>query len=103
MRKFVLIAVTAISLAGLSTPASAETRSIVVSYADLNLDSPTGVAALESRMQVAAKKICGRTDRRLIYDGVDQRRCMRSAQESIRVEIARLTNTRPSLAIAEGR
>lgn len=92
MRKFVIVpALAALSLAAFATPASAETQSVSVTYADLDLDSPAGMAALESRIEAAAKKICGRTEVRNVHDGADQQRCVQQTQASVSVEIARLT------------
>ena len=84
-------ALAALSLAAFSTPASAETRSVQVQYADLDLTSPAGVATLEGRIEAAAKKICGRVEVRSVHDGADQQRCIRETQASVSVEIARLT------------
>lgn len=98
MRKFIITtALTALSLAVISTPASAETQSVSVQYADLDLTSPAGVATLEGRIEAAAKRICGKTEVRSVHDGADQQRCIRETQASVSVEIARLTG-RPQLA-----
>ena len=91
MRKFIVPALAALSLAAFSTPASAETQSVAVQYADLNLDSPAGMAALEGRIQAAAQRICGKAQVRNVHDGADQQRCIRETQASVSVEIARLT------------
>ena len=100
MRKFIITsALTALSLAVISTPASAETQSVAVQYADLDLTSPAGLAALEGRIEAAAKKICGQVEVRRVSDGADQQRCIRETQASVSVEIARLTGTRPALAL----
>ena len=40
-------------------PAMAETRSVRVSYSDLNLASAAGKARLDRRIAFAAKQICG--------------------------------------------
>ena len=92
MRKFIIVpALAALSLAAFSTPASAETQSVAVQYADLNLDSPAGMAALEGRIQAAAQRICGKAQVRNVHDGADQQRCIRETQASVSVELARLT------------
>ena len=39
--------------------APADAVSATVSYADLNLASPAGVASLQHRVEAAAKRICG--------------------------------------------
>lgn len=99
MRKIIVPALAALSLAALSTPASAGTRSLAVQYADLNLNSPAGMATLESRIATAARRICGKPETRDVHDGADHRRCMAETQASISVEIARITGTRPTLAL----
>ena len=91
MRKITTIALAALSLAAFSTPASAETRSVAVQYADLDLDSPAGMAALEGRIAAAAERICGKAQVRNVHDGADQQRCIRETQASVSVELARLT------------
>lgn len=99
MRKFIITsALTALSLVALSTPASAETRSVSVQYADLDLSSPAGMATLEGRIAAAARTICGRAEVRSVHDGADQQRCIRQTQASVSVELARLTG-RQELAI----
>ena len=91
MRKITIAALAAFSLAAFSTPASAETQSVSVQYADLDLDSPAGMAALEGRIQAAAQRICGKAQVRNVHDGADQQRCIRETQASVSVELARLT------------
>ena len=91
MRKITIAALAALSLAAFSTPASAESRSVAVQYADLDLDSPAGMAALEGRIQAAAQRICGKAQVRNVHDGADQQRCIRETQASVSVELARLT------------
>ena len=99
MRKFIITsALGALSLAAFATPASAESQSVSVTYADLDLSSPAGMATLESRIEAAAKKICGRTEVRNVHDGADQQRCIRQTQTSVSVEIARVTG-RQELAL----
>ena len=103
MRNIIVPALAALSLAVISTPASAETQSVAVQYADLNLSSPAGMAALQGRIEAAARKICGKPEVRSLHDGLDQQHCMREAQASVSVEIARLTGTRPILALTTRR
>jgi UrcA family protein len=103
MRMFMITSsLTALSLVAVSTPASAETQSISVPYADLDLTNPAGVVTLEGRIAAAAKRICGRPDARRVHDGADHARCMRETQASVSVEIARLTG-RPALALSTRR
>lgn len=98
MRKFIITsALTALSLAVVATPVSAETQSVAVRYADLDLSNSAGLAALEGRIAAAARQICGKAEVRDVRDGADQQRCIRETQASVSVEIARLTG-RPQLA-----
>jgi UrcA family protein len=45
-------------------PASVETRSIAVSYADLDLNREAGVQALYQRLRLAARQACGSVETR---------------------------------------
>jgi UrcA family protein len=63
-----MIAVTKIASAALALavlaplPAMAETKSIRISYSDLNLASASGKARLDRRIAFATRQICGVTD-----------------------------------------
>jgi UrcA family protein len=103
MRNIPVLALAAFSLAVAAIPAWAETRSVTVQYADLDLASPEGMATLQGRIDAAAKKICGRAEVRDPRDGLDQKRCMAETRGSVSVEIARVTRTRPALAYTPAR
>jgi UrcA family protein len=104
MRKFIITsALTALSLVAFATPVSAETQSVTVSYGDLDLDTPQGIATLESRIQAASRKICGSTEVRDIHDGVDQQRCVQATNASVTIELARLTGKPSVLALNAAR
>ncbi|MBT2134676.1 UrcA family protein [Croceibacterium sp. LX-88] len=103
MRNIILPALVTFTLAISTAPASAETRSIRVQYADLNLNSPEGMATLEGRIEAAAKQICGKAEVRRVQDGVDHERCVRETQASVTLEVARLTNTSRTLALSNSR
>jgi UrcA family protein len=103
MRKSIITsALTVFSLVAVSTPASAETQSISVQYADLDLSNQAGTTALEGRIEAAVKRICGRPQVRSVRDGADQQRCVRQTHESVRVELARLAG-RQGLALGDRR
>jgi UrcA family protein len=54
MRKFIITsALSALSLVAIATPVSAETQSVAVKYADLDLTSQAGMATLEGRIAAA--------------------------------------------------
>lgn len=54
-----LFSAIAIALAAVPVAANAETMSVKVSYADLNLASPAGVAQFDRRIAHAVTTICG--------------------------------------------
>src|SRR5271168_1205036 len=58
-----------VALAGNTFAASplTETRSSVVKFADLNLNTPQGVAALYKRIHIAAEQVCGVTTGEPMY------------------------------------
>lgn len=63
--------------AGVATPAfaSGESRSITVSYADLNLMSEPGVARLNTRVNSAADSVCGVRGTRSLHETLAAREC----------------------------
>lgn len=99
MRKITVSALAALSLAVLATPAAAETRTITVPYADLDLSVPAGMATLQHRVDAAAREICGKAEVRSIADTADQKKCMQQTQASVTIEIARVTGNRAVLAL----
>lgn len=92
-------ALAALSMIATTAPAAAETQIIKVSYEDLDLTRPSGLAALNGRIHAAAKKICSRADVRKVLDGKDQRRCMQVVRSSTAIQIAQATNAQPVLAL----
>lgn len=58
MRKSVIAFAALFAASTIAAPASAEEASIAVSYADLNLSAPAGVATLKHRIEAAAEKVC---------------------------------------------
>jgi len=58
----IAFAALAVSAAQAESPGT-ETISSVVSFADLNLHSPRGVAQLRARIRAAAREVCGSADR----------------------------------------
>jgi UrcA family protein len=49
--------------AAMASSAGKETTSVVVTFSDLNLHSPAGIAKLHSRISAAAHQVCGSADR----------------------------------------
>lgn len=101
MRNIIVPALAAFSLAIIATPAAAETASTTVQFADLDLSSPAGQAALEGRIKAATKRICGGIEVRDVRDGADHQRCVQQVNASARVEIARLTGSGRQLALKD--
>jgi UrcA family protein len=64
MRKLVVPAFAALSLATFAQPATAEQVVVKVAYADLDLASPSGVATLQARIAGAVKTACAKPDLR---------------------------------------
>lgn len=56
-----------------------ETRTMAVSYADLNLSTPAGVQALHQRIQSAARTLCGSQHDRQLHMRRSARTCYRAA------------------------
>ena len=62
----------------------------VVSYADLDLSSSTGLARLNGRISRAASRICTETGRKEIRRQLSEARCFRTAVESAQPQVERL-------------
>ena len=58
MRKSIVTLFAVPIVALLAAPAAARERSIIVSYADLDLTTPAGAAELDRRIEAAAEKVC---------------------------------------------
>jgi len=56
-----------------------ETRTITVTYGDLDLSKTAGIEKLYQRLKVAARNVCGSRDVRDLNAVQDWRRCYRSA------------------------
>lgn len=74
-----------------------EGQSIAVSYADLNLDSQSGVDALTARVRSAARKVCGVNMHQVSLEEFQlTRACFResfdAAQSDIRIAAAKAHN-----------
>ncbi len=65
------------SLASAADPAG-EARSIVVQFADLNLDAPAGAAHLLRRIRNAAERVCANPDRSL-EKRMEEKACIKFA------------------------
>jgi UrcA family protein len=103
MRNIITSTLNALLMGALAIPAAAETVSISVPYADLDLSSPQGMATLEGRIKAASKRICGSVEVRDIHDSVDHQRCVRATNASVSIELARVTGNPSLLALNEPR
>ncbi len=74
----VLIAPSAAAATAAPT-AKSETTRIVVNYADLDLDTDQGAAALQRRLVAAARRACGTPDLRELRQSRQARDCAESA------------------------
>lgn len=90
MRKLlpsVLAAFAALSLAG---PAAAEEVSVTVSYADLDLTTAAGSAALDARIEAAVKDVCPKPDVRDLSARTAWRECVTTARAGAKEQLSLL-------------
>lgn len=80
-RKLVALAVAAFALVGSAAQAAPEmtTREITVRFADLNLETQAGIETLYSRLNGAARTVCGTADRGDLNANDQVKECRRSA------------------------
>jgi UrcA family protein len=82
------------------TAASAEDApTAIVTYADLNLSSTAGVAALDQRISAAASQICGTVDIRDLQGKAAVNACRTTAVRSAAAQIATLTSQTQEVAL----
>jgi UrcA family protein len=75
----------AVTATGFSASASAQnriTRSVEVSYADLDLTSVDGQDALDGRIKGAVRQVCGAYDSKNLKDMADHKGCVQEAKMS---------------------
>lgn len=99
MHKIIVPALAALSLAALPTPVSAQTTSVSVPIADLDLSTEAGKSTLESRIEAAKARVCGTVEVRQVREGADRQRCLQETEASVRAEIARVTAKDTTLAV----
>jgi len=61
-----LLPLAAIALSGIVTAAPRGNSSVVVRYADLNLNSQAGIASLHKRIRNAAESVCSELETRIL-------------------------------------
>ena len=74
MRKSIVTVLAALA-ASIAAPAAAEGASVTVTYGDLDLADPAGVAALETRIAAAVKEVCNKVEPRLLRGQVAWEEC----------------------------
>jgi UrcA family protein len=98
MRATIAILAAAIGALGLTTPASANTAAFAtserVSYADLDLATTDGQAALQKRVDRAAWRVCRTLSDGSTLNAEGHDACYREARQRINVQIAQLASDR---------
>ena len=79
-----LIPIVLVASAIVSSPASAQTRA--VSYADLDLASPAGQAALDRRIENAVRHVCGTAFPIDLQSQRDVRRCRSETRADVQAQ-----------------
>jgi UrcA family protein len=98
-----LFATFAAASAGLYIPpalAQETTTSVAVSYADLNIASSEGKAALARRINRAIDDVCGEVDTHELAMTNKVLACRSKAQGSVDVQLAQIDRGGPQLALA---
>jgi UrcA family protein len=90
-RKLVALIATGLAFVGTAAHAGTDmvTREVKVNFADLNLESQAGIDSLYSRLQAAARRVCGTADRADLRSNEDVARCRKAA---IGEAVARIDN-----------
>jgi len=86
------------AVAGTSASAQ-DVPTALVSYADLNVSSTAGVAALNRRISAAASRICGTADIRDLQGTAAVHTCRTTAIRSTVSQIAAVTNPAQNFAL----
>jgi UrcA family protein len=88
--KIATLSLSAVLAAALTAgPAYAE-RTEAVAYGDLNLATPDGQAALQSRLDKAARNVCRFDDKGQVVALERENACYRSARKQVDVRFAEL-------------
>lgn len=90
-RKLVALIAAGFAFVGSAAHAAPEmtSREATVRFADLNLESEAGIETLYSRLNGAARKVCGTADRGDLQAYDDMKQCRR---KSIDAAVARIGN-----------
>lgn len=86
MKMIPMIAAVAATAAFPAVAIAQSPRSVTVAYADLDLSSPTGIAMLESRIEGAARRVCGQRSSPGVAEWNDHRNCLRDTRAAARTQ-----------------
>ena len=90
MTKLAIASAVAVALSSIAAaPAVAQETQLVVSYADLDLNTTAGVQTLDQRLEAGVKAVCGRPDVRDLKSGVAFEQCKNAAMLSVNEQLAR--------------
>ncbi|WP_338243378.1 UrcA family protein [Aurantiacibacter hainanensis] len=92
MKKFGIM-LAGLALVAITPAARSETISVIVGYADLDLASTAGFARLENRVEDAATRLCGLSDRDRVMPQT-KARCIRDTVNSVRPQLEALRSGR---------
>ncbi len=98
MGRFIFSAAAALAVA-VGVPASAETRSTLVEYSDLDLASPQGVQTLERRLRNAARQVCGAARIRPLKERMEYHNCIDEAGANAEEQVAAIVEASSVLAV----
>lgn len=105
MANFSLILLAApLIAAGINAPAFAqsESRSVTVSYDDLNLSSESGRERLTMRVKMAVKQVCGSANRLTLRERVAKQTCELNANRQADVKLASLFDGSSAQLVDQG-
>lgn len=90
MTKLAIASAVAVALSSIAAaPAVAQENQLVVSYADLDLNTTAGVQTLDQRLEAGVKAVCGRPDVRDLKSGLAFEQCKEAAMTSAHEQLAR--------------
>ncbi len=94
-----IFSVAAVLAVAVGAPASAETRTTLVQYSDLDLASPEGVQTLERRLRNAARQVCGAARIRPLKERMEYHQCIDEAGATAEEQMAAITEASSVLAV----
>jgi UrcA family protein len=92
------VAFSSVSFGSAAMAQEAETVSVRVEYADLDLSNPAGQKQLETRIKSAVRAVCGQANSRILHDLGRVQECrsttMNNAKRDVKVAIANYNTNR---------